>query len=94
MAAQLFVGWEGVLALGVIILLIGLGLVAARRRSGWIIALMGAIWLIGFGIYRVLDIAGIYGKVAAEASYVPNIVGTILFLAGVGAFIYIARRRR
>ncbi len=94
MALQLFPGWEAIIALGVVILVVGAVLAAARRRAGLMIAVIGFIWLVGFGVYIAMSMAGIYGKVAAEAGYVPNIVGILLLAVGVVGVGMLARKRK
>lgn len=69
-------------AIGAIVLIVGLALIAAKRRFGYLVALLGVLWLFTMGLYYWLMSAGIYGKTAAEAGYVTNAVGMVLVIVG------------
>ena len=86
--------WEVLVGLGVILTLIGLALAAAKRRSGWMVTLIGVAFLVSFGIYLALLFTGIYGKVAAAGYYIPNLIGAILVIIGIGIWIKISREKK
>lgn len=92
MEAELFSGWGVIVALGVIITLIGLVMALMKKRGGLLALFVGLGWLISFGIYLALLQAGIYGKVAAEASYIPNIIGLMLVVLGIGVWIKVSKK--
>lgn len=92
MEVELFSGWGIVVALGVVITAVGLGLIAMKKRGGLLALFIGLAWLISFGIYLALASTGIYGKVAAEAGYIPNVVGLVLLVLGIGVWIKISKK--
>ncbi|MEM1636030.1 MAG: hypothetical protein QXQ80_00280 [Nitrososphaerota archaeon] len=92
MKMELFLGWDIIVILGVIITLMGLAMALMKKRGGLLALFVGLGWLISFGIYLALLQAGIYGKVAAEASYIPNIIGLILVALGIGVWIKIPKK--
>ena len=91
MSVELMPYWEVLVGLGVILTLIGLALAAAKRRSGWMVTLIGMAFLVSFGIYLALLFTGIYGKVAAAGYYIPNLIGAILVIIGIGIWIKISK---
>jgi len=94
MSVELMPYWEVLVGLGVILTLIGLALAAAKRRSGWMVTLIGVAFLVSFGIYLALLFTGIYGKVAAAGYYIPNLIGAILVIIGIGIWIKISRGKK
>ena len=94
MSVELMPYWEVLVGIGVILTLIGLVLAAAKKRGGWIVTLMGVIFLASFGIYLALLFSGIYGKVAAAGYYIPNLIGAILVIIGIGIWIKISRGKK
>jgi len=94
MSVELMPYWEVLVGLGVILTLIGLALAAAKRRSGWMVTLIGVAFLVSFGIYLALLFTGIYGKVAAAGCYIPNLIGAILVIIGIGIWIKISREKK
>ncbi|HDJ66732.1 MAG TPA: hypothetical protein ENF33_03370 [Nitrososphaeria archaeon] len=94
MSVELMPYWEVLVGLGVILTLIGLALAAAKRRSGWMVTLIGVAFLVSFGIYLALLFTGIYGKVAAAGYYIPNLIGAILVIIGIGIWIKISREKK
>ncbi|MEM2203502.1 MAG: hypothetical protein QXI22_04010 [Sulfolobales archaeon] len=85
-------------AIGVIVLLAGLAMFA-MKKSGWMLAVaVGALWLLAMGIYAAYKASGFYGPVGLAAGsagpLVTTIIGFLIFFLGVGAFLYVMRKRR
>lgn len=97
MAVAFFTGWEYVAGLGALILIIGLIAVGVKRRGGMALVIIGILWFVAFGLYLALLSAGIYPNVGPAAGYVPNIIGVVLIIVGLGvgyAAVKVARRTR
>lgn len=83
-----------IIAIGVVVLIAGVVLTLVKIRGGLMLLLMGLVWLAAFGLYLALLLAGIYGKVGAEAGYIPNLIGLLLVIAGVVAGVRVARFKK
>jgi len=92
MAVELIPYWEVLVGIGIVLTVIGLALAAAKRRGGWLVTLIGVAFLVSFGIYLALLFGGIYGKVAAAGYYIPNLIGFILIIIGVGVWLKISKK--
>ena len=84
-------------AIGAIVLIAGLVLLAMRRR-GWMMAVTaGALWLLAMGLYALYRAGGFYGPAGGLAAgsagpLVTTILGFLIFFTGVGVLIYIMRK--
>ena len=91
--AQLVSGWEAILAIGIILLVLGIGLAAAKKGVGKGLAVMGVLWLIAFGIYFSLLSAGVYPEGGAVTDLHRGI-GAIIVILGLLGGIYAVRASR
>ena len=94
MPVELFAAWYVLVAIGVILTILGLALAAAKKRGGWMVTLIGVAFLISFGLYLALSAGGIYGKVAGAAYYIPNLIGAILIIIGIGVWLKISKIKK
>lgn len=97
MGAAFFTGWEYVAGLGALILVIGLVSLGVKRRPGIALVLIGILWFVAFGLYSALLSAGIYPNVGPAAGYVPNLIGVVLIVVGLGVgytAVRVARKSR
>lgn len=71
--------------IGVIILVLGLALLIGKRKGGYVLTLLGALWLLTMVIYYAFDYAGVY-----ESGLYPvaNVIGVLLIVIGLGAVLY------
>ncbi len=86
-------------AIGGVILIAGLVLLAMKMR-GWMLAVTaGVLWLLAMGIYAAYRAGGFYspyGGLAAESigPAITTALGFLIFFIGVGALLYVMRRHR
>lgn len=73
------------LIIGVIILVLGLALLIGKRKGGYVLTLLGALWLLTMVIYYAFVYAGVY-----ESGLYPvaNVIGVLLIVIGLGAVLY------
>jgi hypothetical protein len=64
--------------IGVIILLIGIALYAARKKGGLMLTLIGGLWLFTMGLYYGLVATKLYGS----RSILLNVIGIIILIVG------------
>jgi membrane-bound ClpP family serine protease len=64
--------------IGVIILLLGIAMHAAKRRGGLMLILVGVLWLFTMALYYGLVAAGLYGS----GSIVLNVIGVLILVVG------------
>ena len=71
--------------MGVIIFIAGIVLVFGKKKGGFLVSLIGFLWLLTMGIYYLFTYAGVY-----EAGLYPvaNIIGVVLLIAGLGVVLY------
>lgn len=88
---------EYLLALGVIVLIVGVILTLTRRRGGLMLSILGGFWIFAVILYYIYRYYGFYGSTGGlnPASYGPAVttaMGFILLIVGVVVAIMIARR--
>lgn len=88
---------EYLLALGVIVLIVGVILALTRRRGGLMLSILGGFWVFAIVLYYIYNYYGFYGSTGGlnPASYGPAVtttLGFILLIVGVAMVIMIARR--
>jgi len=71
--------------IGVIILVVGIALLATKKKGGFLTLLIGLLWLLTMGIYYAFAYTGVY-----ETGLYPvaNIIGIVLLIVGLGAVLY------
>lgn len=71
--------------IGIIIFVAGIALLAGKKKGGFLVLLIGLLWLLTMGIYYLFTYTGVY-----ETGLYPvaNIVGIVLLIAGLGAVLY------
>ncbi|RLE62438.1 MAG: hypothetical protein DRJ49_03975 [Thermoprotei archaeon] len=87
-----FPAWEVVLAIGIIVLIVGILMAALKKRGGLLLTFIGVGWLITFGLYFVLVHTGLYGKIGSGPGLVLNAVGVVILMIGL-IIAYSAIRR-
>jgi len=73
--------------IGVIILVLGLALLIGKRKGGYVLTLLGALWLLTMVIYYAFDYAGFYEH-KSRLYPVANVIGVLLIVIGLGAVLY------
>jgi len=73
------------LIIGVIILVLGLALLIGKRKGGYVLTLLGALWLLTMVIYYAFVYAGVY---KSGLYPVANVIGVLLIVIGLGAVLY------
>ncbi|MDT7894917.1 MAG: hypothetical protein RQ855_01820 [Desulfurococcales archaeon] len=87
------------ISIGLAILIAGMVMAFIRVR-GWLAALsVGGLWLFGMALYAIYKYSGFYSPTGglAQSTIAPamtTILGFLLFLVGVGIFVYVYRRIR
>lgn len=71
--------------IGIILFIAGIILITRKAKGGFLVLLVGLLWLLTMGIYYIFTYTGVY-----EAGLYPvaNIVGVVLLIAGLGAVLY------
>jgi len=80
-------------AVGLILLIIGVVMWITRTRGGLVLLALGVFWLLTMLIYYAYTYAGIYERRALYP--ISNIIGVVLIIAGlVIAFVYLKKAKR
>lgn|GEM_PF-1079685 len=87
------------ISIGLAVLIAGAAMAFMRVR-GWLAALsVGGLWLFGMALYAVYKYSGFYSPTGglAQGTIAPAMttaLGFLIFLVGVGIFVYVYRRIR
>lgn len=66
--------------IGVVILVIGLAMWFTKKRGGFAVLMLGALWLFTMALYYGFVFAGVYGP---EFHIAKNIIGLLILVVGV-----------
>ena len=71
--------------IGVIILIVGIALLATKKKGGFLALLIGLLWLLTMGIYYTFTYTGVY---KTSLYPVANIIGIAILIIGLAVVIY------
>lgn len=71
--------------IGIILFVAGIVLLSSKTKGGFLVLLVGLLWLLTMGIYYLFTYTGVY-----ESGLYPvaNIVGVVLLIVGLGVVLY------
>ncbi len=87
------------ISIGLAVLIAGV-VMASMRVRGWLASLsVGGLWLFGMVLYIIYKYSGFYSPTGglAQSTIAPvmtTALGFLIFLVGVGIFVYVYRRVR
>lgn len=71
--------------IGIILFIAGIVLLASKTKGGFLVLLVGLLWLLTMGIYYLFTYTGVY---KSGLYPVANVVGVVLLIVGLGAVLY------
>jgi len=71
--------------IGVVILIVGIALLATKKKGGFLALLIGLLWLFTMGIYYTFTYTGVY---KTGLYPVANIIGIAILIIGLAVVIY------
>ena len=84
------------LALSIVILLAGLGLYLAKIKKGFILVLVGGLWLLALLIYGVYSYFGFYAPVGLKGEsagpLTTTVIGFTLLIIGIVVAVWVAKK--
>ncbi|MGC8983037.1 MAG: hypothetical protein ACP5KA_04710 [Desulfurococcaceae archaeon] len=84
------------LVLGIVILLAGIGLYAAKKKGGLVLLALGALWCLAMVIYYIYSSLGFYGVVGLKQEsagpLVTTTLGFLILAIGIALAVYVAKR--
>lgn len=71
--------------IGIIIFVAGIVLLVGKVKGGFLVLLIGFLWLLTMGIYYAFTYTGVY---KSGLYPVANVIGVVLLVVGLGAVLY------